>query len=343
MLNKVLKLKWKSFQDKYDEIEFIGCYMNEIRTEMDLEAQAFDNRLRERIKNGHIPDLRKMQNCDWFYNNVWRRPYMVEMVYGKMLQFTLDHLKGKKKILEIGCGPGYISLELARNGYDVTGIDVSEYSIQIANQMAHDNTYQEGFGHLEYQKKDFFLSDFSEESFDVICFFQTLHHFDSPELVINKGKRILKPDGIIIVNEPSRDIITQKDAALYALIRILLSAGNHWYSHVPIPQSDGELKKYILECFNEFTEARDCNEDVQSIHDNSSYSSEIISYLDKNFSKISLEWDYAFVPRTVGGLRFESEEKNKLVSDFFKIFDLYAISTGLIQPGGFYYAGSTKK
>ena len=310
---------------------------------MDLEAQAFDNRLRERIKNGHIPDLRKVQNCDWFYNNVWRRPYSVDMVYGKILQFALNHLKGKKRVLEIGCGPGYISLELARNGYDVMGIDVSAYSIQIANQMAQENPFQEGFGHLEYQKCDFLLSDFPENSFDAICFFQTLHHFDSPELVIEKAKTILKPDGIIIVNEPSRDLITPKDAAFYALIRILLSVSNHWYSNIHIPKSEEELKKYAHECFNEFKEAKDGDEDVQSIHDNSSYSSEIIAILNENFTKISVEWDYAFVPRTVGGLRFESEEKTKSVAEFLEIFDLYAISTGLISPGGFFYAGSIKQ
>jgi 2-polyprenyl-3-methyl-5-hydroxy-6-metoxy-1,4-benzoquinol methylase len=312
-------------------------------TEMDLEAQAFDNRLRERIKNGHIPDLRKVQNCDWFYNNVWRRPYMVDMVYGKKLQFALVHLKGKQNVLEIGCGPGYISLELARNGYNVTGLDVSEYSIQIANQMAKENPYLKGFGHLEYLKKDFLLSDFPEDSFDAICFFQTLHHFDSPKLVIRKVKKILKPGGIIIVNEPSRDLITHKDAALYALIRILLSSGNHWHSNLSIPTSDEELKKYVNECLNEFSEAKDFNEGVQSIHDNSSYSSEQIALLNENFTKLAVEWDYAFVPRTVGGLRFESEEKTKSVAQFLKIFDLYAISKGLVQPGGFFYAGKIKK
>lgn len=321
----------------------MGFEMVEINTEMDQEAQAFDNRLRERIKNGHIPDLRKVQNCDWFYNNPWRRPYMVDMIYGKILQFALVHLKGKNKVLEIGCGPGYISLELARNGYDVMGLDISSYSIQIANQMVQENSYHEGFGHLEYQKNDFLLSNFPENSFDAICFFQTLHHFDFPELVIKKAKKILKPGGVIIVNEPSRDLITLKDAALYALIRILLSAGNHWYSNLPIPLSEEELKKYIQDCFNEFTEAKDCNEEVQSIHDNSSYSSEIIAFLNENFTKKSVEWDYAFVPRTVGGLRFESEEKTKSVAEFLKFFDLYAISTGLIQPGGFFYAGSVKK
>ena len=310
---------------------------------MDLEAQAFDNRLRERIKNGHIPDLRKVQNCDWFYNNVWRRPYLVEMVYGKILEFALKNLEGKKKVLEVGCGPGYISLELARNGYNVTGIDVSKYSIQIADQTAQENQYKDGFGSLEYLQKDFILFDCPEKSYDAVCFFQTLHHFASLNTVIDKVKKILRPGGIIIVNEPSRDLITQKDAALYALIRVLLSASNHWHSNIPIPQSEQELKSYVNDCLNEFKEAKDSNEDVQSIHDNSSHSSEILALLRKNFSEKKVDWDYAYVPRMVGGLRFENDEKEKLVADFLKIFDLFAISLGLIQPGGFYYVGALKK
>ena len=89
-------------------------------------------------------------------------------------------------------------------------------------------------------------------------------------------------------------MITQKDAALYALIRILLSENNQWYSKIPLPQSEEEFKKYVQECFNEFTEAKDCNEEIQSIHDNSSYSLEITALLNENFTKKTIEWDYSF-------------------------------------------------
>jgi 2-polyprenyl-3-methyl-5-hydroxy-6-metoxy-1,4-benzoquinol methylase len=317
--------------------------MLKIKNEMELEAEAFDSRLKDRINNGHIPDLRKMQNCDWFYNNVWRRPYLVNMVYGKILQFALTNLRARSKVLEVGCGPGYISLELARNGFDVLGLDISEYCIQIANQYKQENTFLDGFGSLEYLKNDFTTFDFSENSFDAICFFQTLHHFNQPAVIIHKVKRLLKPGGIIIVNEPARDMITQKDAALYALIRVLLSVSNHWYEKRPIPVAEEEVDSFVKECLTEYIDAKDYDEGVQSVHDNSSYSNEILKNLERNFSRCCFEWDYSFVPRIVGGLRFESEEKMKETAEFLKTFDLYAIKLGLIQPGGFFYAGTVKK
>ncbi len=35
---------------------------------LDAEANAFDVQIEERIRNGHIPDLRRAPACDWFYN-----------------------------------------------------------------------------------------------------------------------------------------------------------------------------------------------------------------------------------------------------------------------------------
>ena len=43
------------------------------------EADAFDKQIEERIKNGFIPDLRRLRKVDWFYNNVWREPEFVEI------------------------------------------------------------------------------------------------------------------------------------------------------------------------------------------------------------------------------------------------------------------------
>jgi len=37
---------------------------------LEEEAKAFDTQVDERIKHGFVPDLRRLQKVDWFYNNV---------------------------------------------------------------------------------------------------------------------------------------------------------------------------------------------------------------------------------------------------------------------------------
>ena len=54
-------------------------------------------------------------------------------------------------MLEIGCGPGYISLELARFGYDVVGIDLSAHCIKIAQDFADLDPHIGERGSLEYK------------------------------------------------------------------------------------------------------------------------------------------------------------------------------------------------
>ena len=52
------------------------------------------------------------------------------------LELLNKELKGKGKILEIGCDIGYISIYLANLGYDVYGIDILEDKIELAKEMS---------------------------------------------------------------------------------------------------------------------------------------------------------------------------------------------------------------
>ena len=68
------------------------------------EAKAFDSQILDRIKNGHIPDLRQSKRNEWFYNNVWRDPEYLKMTVGKDLEIFLKYLKPESNILEGACG-----------------------------------------------------------------------------------------------------------------------------------------------------------------------------------------------------------------------------------------------
>lgn len=305
----------------------------------DSEADAFDKRVDERIQNGYIPDLRRAQFCEWFYNNPWRHPKYVDMVFGEYFRFALAHMpKIGAKVLELGSGTGHMSLELARKGFHVTGVDISAKSIEIAERVRNEISYLDSFGSLNYKCEDF-LKWHTNERCDAVCLFLTLHHFDNIKDVLHKVVSILNPSGTIIVIEPARDWISVEDASIIALIRLLLASSQHWYEDISLPNSKEDLQRYIEVCLNEYRDAKDANEDAQSPHDNSSFASDMLKELDSRFQRIDYCPGYAFIPRMVGGVRASTEEQTLEIANFLKIIDEFLVDKNVLKPGAFYFAG----
>lgn len=267
------------------------------------ESKSFDLRIKERIKHGHIPDLRRTKFCSWFYNNPWRHPEYVKWVFGEYFNFAYDNLKNKaKKILEVGCGPGHISLELARNGFDVVGIDISKEAIKVAKKFKKENPFKENFGSLKYFTTSFEEFD-SKEKFDGICFFLTLHHFENLEKIMDKTLKLLKKNGIIIVVEPAVDWFSEENAFFVGILRILLSYFNGWHEKIEIPKNEEEFLKIVQDVFIEYKEVKDKNEKKQSPMDNVVKGNEMLKILREKFKEIEFKYGYSFLPRMVGGIR----------------------------------------
>jgi len=113
-------------------------------------------------------------------------------------KWLLKRISNGKKFLDYCCGEGEISIFLAKNGANATGIDISDVSIKIAKENA--------ITHKLKNKPTFLIMDgenleFNDNTFDVIICSGVLHHLNVdkayPELA-----RVLKHDGEIICNEP---------------------------------------------------------------------------------------------------------------------------------------------
>ncbi len=91
------------------------------------EAAAFDQRITERRQAGFVPDLRRAVKCDYFYRRR-RIPFRAALrrwISGESPGFLNRYGSPGMSLLDVGCGPGYYSLEFARSGYCVTGIDIA--------------------------------------------------------------------------------------------------------------------------------------------------------------------------------------------------------------------------
>lgn len=111
--------------------------------------------------------------------------------------FLRELLKNRceeKKLLDYGCGNGIHSIWLAKHGLKVTGIDLSEYSLQIAKE----NAKKEGVKN----RTEFLLMDcenlkFTDKFFDIIFDGGTFSSLDLDKALPGLA-RVLKPDGFLI-------------------------------------------------------------------------------------------------------------------------------------------------
>ncbi len=112
----------------------------------------------------------------------FRNPWILKQMISQGMK------QGKSKLLDIGCGGGFLSNSLIKKGVQVTGLDISEDAIHIAKH--YDTTKK-----VHYLKGDAYDLPFLENSFDFVCAMDFLEHVDNPEKVIKEASRVLKPGG----------------------------------------------------------------------------------------------------------------------------------------------------
>lgn len=103
----------------------------------------------------------------------------------------------KGGILDIGCGEGYVLKYFFQKGWEVLGIDFSEYGIKTHNQDMMDFFIQ---GNIFEVIEDLI---FDKKEFDIINIDCVLEHVLNPEKLIILCKKILKKNGRIIVKVPN--------------------------------------------------------------------------------------------------------------------------------------------
>lgn len=98
------------------------------------------------------------------------------------------------KVLDIGCGNGYVLFQYARNGAEVTGVDLTATAIDLSRKRfalgGLPGTFVEVDGeHLP----------FPDNHFDIVCSMGVLHHISNPRPMVDEIHRVLRPGGRLIV------------------------------------------------------------------------------------------------------------------------------------------------
>lgn len=116
-----------------------------------------------------------------------------------ILKTVRDYGKKGCRILDIGCGGGLLSNELSRAGHVVTGIDLSQSSLDQAKKR--DKSKRVEYIYCNAEK-----IPFEDETFDVVCAMDFLEHVEKPEAIIQEASRLLKPGGLFFFHTFNRNI-----------------------------------------------------------------------------------------------------------------------------------------
>lgn len=99
--------------------------------------------------------------------------------------------RGATDVLDVGCGIGMLTRELAPLSQRVVGIDTDEPSLRIARE-------ETSASNVEYVHDDFLQHPFPAESFDLIAAITALHHMDI-EQGLRRMAHLLTPGGRLVV------------------------------------------------------------------------------------------------------------------------------------------------
>jgi SAM-dependent methyltransferase len=101
-------------------------------------------------------------------------------------------------VLDVACGEGYGTHLLAHHAQSVIGVDISQPALQHAQQR-----------YTKCDNLQFVLADcghlpFANACFDCVVSFETIEHIDAQEAFLGEIRRVLRPDGLLLLTSPNK-------------------------------------------------------------------------------------------------------------------------------------------
>ena len=144
-----------------------------------------------------------------------------------------------KTVLDIGCGGGILAEAMARKGANVTGIDLSEKALKVADLHSLESGVQVKYELISAED----MAAREPGTFDVVTCMEMLEHVPDPAAVVSACAALVKPGGHVFFSTINRNPKSYLFAVLGAeYILRLLPKGTHDYAKFITP---AELAQYI--------------------------------------------------------------------------------------------------
>ena len=130
-------------------------------------------------------------------------PIVVEALSRRNLEeeaaFFLPHFKAGMHVLDCGCGPGGLSVQLAARVApgQVVGLDRHGSQFELGRERAR----REGVDNIRFETGDVCRLPFDDGSFDAVFAHAVFYHLPDPGLAIAEAFRVLKPGGVLAIRD----------------------------------------------------------------------------------------------------------------------------------------------
>jgi len=123
---------------------------------------------------------------------------------GGAAAFLAPELRAGMRLIDCGCGPGSITVDLARAVApgDAIGIDLRKDAVMHGRALASER----GIANVMFQAASVYQLPYADGTFDVAFSSAVLQHLAAPLLALNEMRRVLKPGGVIGIVDGSSTI-----------------------------------------------------------------------------------------------------------------------------------------
>jgi len=171
---------------------------SKVKNYYDMEAEDYNNIFY--IKDDEYPPLK------------FRHKYILEMI-------SEESLSENSTILDAGCGPGELVIDLSKRFNNIFGIDISDEMIRIAVKKQNERDLKGKsilFGVGDIEKLDFQCN-----YFDVVVCSGVVEYLENEDLWIKEVKRVLKTDGLLIVNVTNKYAVRRWTMPFFTAVKSL--------------------------------------------------------------------------------------------------------------------------
>ncbi len=183
---------------------------------------------KENIKSAHVEKHWSNLNCQSHYCSdvYWLANAMVAGYYNRhatsgnesqhWINYVVEKYFTKRNnaeiMLSVGCGDGELERHISSlNVFDrIEAVDLSHERIKKATELALENNFQNIDYFIRNVEKDGLIG----KKYDAIFYNSSLHHFNNIDNLILETAKLLKPDGVLIINEyvgPNRLMYSEKE------------------------------------------------------------------------------------------------------------------------------------
>lgn len=137
-----------------------------------------------------------------------------------------------KNVIDVGCGGGILAESMAKKGAIVTGIDLSEKALKVADLHGLESGVSVRYKNIPAEE----MAEAEAGQYDVVTCMEMLEHVPDPSSIIRACTKLLKPGGYVFFSTLNRNVKSYLFAILGAeYVLQLLPKGTHDYAKFITP------------------------------------------------------------------------------------------------------------